>query len=540
MLLNYLTKKHKIRRIKKIMRGYSYLRNINQLDLITKIKDSISRVNFNDSFNSYSNIVFGKQTNNAFIIVNQYLFNRIGGLNFNSAILYYFGNSNSPIIYPLPLHWQKVLTDYNIKVDKFKSLILWYILVIFLFGYGILVFTKFFFRNVQEIFKKSYIKHSDFVYFENLNLSNIPSDVNIINHKNIISWYYQFRTSQTDVFNICHNVSSAVDLTLSDCRIYSISNPFIPFGSIKKILLFASYIHVLYIYNIISLFRGHWWNVIMFPEVVKSYHLRIQNANHIAKEYLFHNTNWLYRPLWTYEAEYRGSKIIFYFYSTNIESFKNKANTQIQANTWNLVSWNHFLVWDKYQKIFIERFVENIKIIEVVGNIFFSSDLSINYKINEKFIALFDVQPYRDSTYQRLGCDMEYYTPLVCNTFLSDIKEIGDKFGLKLYLKRKREVFNIISSKYLNHLKLLNQNNNFNLVPPNIDATSIIEMSSAVISMPFTSTAIIARELGKPTIYYDPFGQVQKDDPAAHGIQIVSGKSELKAWFIENSKCFKL
>ncbi len=144
MLLNYLTKKHKIRRIKKIMRGYSYLRNINQLDLITKIKDSISRVNFNDSFNSYSNIVFGKQTNNAFIIVNQYLFNRIGGLNFNSAILYYFGNSNSPIIYPLPLHWQKVLTDYNIKVDKFKSLILWYILVIFLFGYGILVFTKFF------------------------------------------------------------------------------------------------------------------------------------------------------------------------------------------------------------------------------------------------------------------------------------------------------------------------------------------------------------------------------------------------------------
>ena len=87
---------------------------------------------------------------------------------------------------------------------------------------------------------------------------------------------------------------------------------------------------------------------------------------------------------------------------------------------------------------------------------------------------------------------------------------------------------------------MLNQNNNFNLVPPNIDATSIIEMSSAVISMPFTSTAIIARELGKPTIYYDPFGQVQKDDPAAHGIQIVSGKSELKAWFIENSKCFKL
>jgi hypothetical protein len=48
--------------------------------------------------------------------------------------------------------------------------------------------------------------------------------------------------------------------------------------------------------------------------------------------------------------------------------------------------------------------------------------------------------------------------------------------------------------------------------------------------MPFTSTALIARNMGKPSIYYDPTGNLQKDDRAAHGIPIVSGVSELETW----------
>ena len=536
-LLNF-TKNQKIRRIKKIMRGYSYLRNKNQLDLIIRIKDSISKKQIKNTILNYSKIVFGKETDIAFVIINQYLFNRIGMLNFNSAILYYFGNNKLPIIYPLPLHWQKVLKDYDIKVAKYRSLLLWNFLVILLFGYGILLFIQLLIKNLQEIFTNSFDKFSNFVYFDNLNSSNIPSDEKITNDNNIISWYCQFRITQIKRLNICHNVPGLIDLTINDCRIFSIKSPFIPFGSIIKIFLFISKIFYLILFTIISFFRGHWWNVIMFPEVVKACHLRIQNLNHIAKEYLFHNSNWLYRPLWTYVAENRGAKIIFYFYSTNVETFKNKNGNQLQANTWNLISWRHFLVWDQYQENFIKRFIYNNSIIEVVGNIFFSSDKNTNIEIIEKFIAVFDVQPHRDSRYQILGCEIEYYVPKVCNTFLSDIKEVAGKYDVKVLLKRKRPATNVVNSKYLNHLKILQKDSNFNLVSPTMDATSLIEKSSVVISMPFTSTALIARNLGKPTVYYDPFGQIQKDDPAAHGIHIVCCKNELEAWFLENSKYF--
>lgn len=52
-----------------------------------------------------------------------------------------------------------------------------------------------------------------------------------------------------------------------------------------------------------------------------------------------------------------------------------------------------------------------------------------------------------------------------------------------------------------------------------------------VIGMPFTSTALIARGLGKSSVYYDPTGQLQSDDRAAHGIPIISGPDQSRAFF---------
>jgi len=48
--------------------------------------------------------------------------------------------------------------------------------------------------------------------------------------------------------------------------------------------------------------------------------------------------------------------------------------------------------------------------------------------------------------------------------------------------------------------------------------------------MPFTSTALLGREMGKPSVFYDPHGVLQKNDRAAHGIEIMRGPGELKSW----------
>ncbi len=68
------------------------------------------------------------------------------------------------------------------------------------------------------------------------------------------------------------------------------------------------------------------------------------------------------------------------------------------------------------------------------------------------------------------------------------------------------------------------------LVAPESAAVDVIDASIATISIPFTSTAFIARSLGKPSVYYDSSGLLDRSDEAAHGIPILQSKEELSLW----------
>ena len=82
----------------------------------------------------------------------------------------------------------------------------------------------------------------------------------------------------------------------------------------------------------------------------------------------------------------------------------------------------------------------------------------------------------------------------------------------------------------VNTIHSLSRSDNYLEINPDAAATALIAKCRAVISAPFTSTALIGRDLGKPSIYYDPHGLCDKDDRAAHGIPVVSGRVELLAW----------
>jgi polysaccharide biosynthesis PFTS motif protein len=252
----------------------------------------------------------------------------------------------------------------------------------------------------------------------------------------------------------------------------------------------------------------------------------------LAQDYLFHNSNHIFRPLWTYEVEKRGSRVLFYFYSTNCETFKTNANYPLQENTWHVMSWSNYLVWDQHQADFIKRCVGNFgHHIHIVGSIWFStSSKSMQSIYSEKSIAVFDVQPMRDSFYCVLGQSNDYYTPRIVNQFLTDICDTFLGRNYTILFKEKRDIGNLAHKNYRKHVEKLRNNEQFISVEPALDAKRLIEQSAAVISMPFTSTALIGRELGKPSIYYDPFGQIQKDDRAAHGIKVVTGEKELHDW----------
>jgi polysaccharide biosynthesis PFTS motif protein len=197
------------------------------------------------------------------------------------------------------------------------------------------------------------------------------------------------------------------------------------------------------------------------------------------------------------------------------------------------MSWPRYLVWDEYQANFVHRCIDNQKEVNVVGSIWFSSDLAQLTNIPSKAVAVFDVQPVRDSFYSLLALDFDYYTPQVVNKFLMDIKDVLSDSSCLMALKRKREVGTLAHPKYRLCINALDKTKNFLNINSEIDASTLIESCNVVISLPFTSTALLGHYAGKPSIYYDPLGLLQSDDRAAHGIPIIQGKDMLRAWINE-------
>jgi polysaccharide biosynthesis PFTS motif protein len=111
-----------------------------------------------------------------------------------------------------------------------------------------------------------------------------------------------------------------------------------------------------------------------------------------------------------------------------------------------------------------------------------------------------------------------------------DIKDIFTEYDCILALKRKREIGNLMHPRYRATLNKLADCQNYIAIDPGLAATKVIKECEAVISLPFTSTALLGREANKPSIYYDPHSLLLKEDPAAHGIEIVQGKRELRRW----------
>jgi polysaccharide biosynthesis PFTS motif protein len=193
------------------------------------------------------------------------------------------------------------------------------------------------------------------------------------------------------------------------------------------------------------------------------------------------------------------------------------------------MSWSYYLVWDQYQADFIGKVTKNKNHVKVVGPIWFSDNLS---SINMPFvpIAVFDIQPVRESLYKSYAIDFDFYTPSNAIQFLIDIRDVAKEMNIKFVVKRKREITKLAHPKYRSFFKELDTCYNYTSISSNASARKVIQNCKAVISMPFTSTALIGRDCNKFSIYYDPFSMLCKDDPAAHGIEILQGRKELRRW----------
>jgi len=514
-LITRLIGKRRRSKLRAANTGYKILKNEGKLGFWVELLDSVTNTRLNNANLPF--FLLRKNGINSELSIRQFIFVRpIYSKTFYRELLCCI-STNKSLKYPLPKEWQNiVINTKRIQVDKFSCTMLWY-------GYGFFMWVY----GVYQGFKGMCCllrvpkKLGRYIYFHNLIPGNIPVDNKA---HTIVNWYFQWKNRVNDIDTVCHSISDAPDTKYSRTDItYTVEAPYL--NGIQTIKYYFWFIYLSMHSLLVGLFNPY--PAIMLNESIKLVRVRLAKKNQLARDYLFHVSGAYYRPLWTYEAESKGSRVLFYFYSTNGEVFKTTRGYPIQY-PWHLMSWPHYLVWDEYQVDFVKRFAHGNPTIEDVGPIWFSSnDVEISVPLNS--IAVFDVTPFRPAIYISMGLGSEYNTFNIANQFLSDIQSVLSQYDIGITHKEKRENKHA-DRRYMRKIGQLAGESNYMTINPNVDALQIIQKTKACISMPFTSTALIAKSEGKSSIYYDPSGMIQKDDRAAHGIPVLSGIDELKEW----------
>ena len=513
-----------------MLRGYYILKRSGSLWKLNNINEDLSITRTIENNKGFSKLLFGNSVHDIELVIRQFILKNFCGVRLNKKILYYKG-IDKPLIYPLPYSWLKIIKKNDFKVDINKSTILWYFFVLAFLLFGIFSILKTLIVNLKSIFYPHDMK-KNYIYFDSLSSSNIPKKRTLKNEFTIINWYLQSHLRDSNIEAIYHTAKTDSTVLKGGILLASISSVILPLSNFRSFMEYFVWSILAVLKALLDFIFGKWWSALLLNEALKRKVVSLHPYNNLAKEYFFHNSNWIYRPLWTYEAEKLGSLITFYFYSTNIMPLKKNAKP---AYGYNVMSWPKYLVWDIHQENFIRNCV-NANKIDQVGPIWFSDSTTKLKSINSKLIiAIFDVQPVRDSFYKVLGIDYDYYTVKNISQFILDILDLFDSKDCIVVLKRKRDIGKLSHISYRNLIKKLSSNPKFKIEDSNVSARLLIEKSNLVISMPYTSTAIIAKELGKPSVYYDPTNKLFYDTSKSHGIELLLGKKSLNKWIIENS-----
>ena len=511
------------------MRGFFYLKKKGKLRNILDLKKELTLTkikSLESEKKSILNFFFGKDFKNPELLLRQYLLMRFGYFNFNRSIFYNLGKKKN-FAHPIPYDWISLINKYDLNVNKILSLFWFYINVFFNFFSAVIFFIKFLFKCFFSR-KKNFLNNYSFFY-NILSQNCLPSKENEQKYT-LLHWYINLQDIEKfDIKNIFHN-KNFKKCDYKNISIVKSNHIFPPLNFICLInFFFISLMHVFFSFFLI--FTNRWFYALLLKDIIMNNYVKRIESKLMAKQYLFDNSNFVYRPLWTYSAEKKGSEIVCYFYSTNcMEIERSQKNSSIGWG-YRAMDWQKYYVWNDYQKKFVNEISDGEKKIIECGPIYFLDNKFNYFKNDNKFITVFDIHPRRISVMCSRVEPMYYYNDKNIIKFLQDIVETANKYNFKILLKQKRLYNFVVSKKYIKFIEKITKNNNIQLINPSVSPVKLIEKSDASISIPFTSSSLYALPLNKKTAYYDPISIINKDNIAAHGLDVICGIEELNLWF---------
>ena len=468
-------------------------------------------------------------------IFNQYLGQELLNQKFIWVYLFFY-SKGSRLIYPLPRKWQKSLEKNGTRVNKTLSTILYFFFLIYSFLLGLKFFFKIIIKYLHfNLFKKKQFTFENFIIFKNINSSKV--NLTSKTQYNLIKWY---KEKIDKVANIVLLSSSNKNKQYDDNLAEANDEFFLfykEFNVFKFIFLFLKSLIKFRKFSIIE------YNLLLFKDLIELNFYKSLKKNKINK-ILFVWTNNVYKPLWIYEMEKKGTEVTIFF-NGYINEIRLNSDLKFEHDHEGLknMTWCNYFVWDEESLKFLTQKIEKKINIQITGPNYFS-DIDKEFDLPKKSVVIFGYENHKRNIGINTITEYEYCNKdfvaekefFLLQNFYNDIYDVAIKNNFNVIVKRKNQ---------LNHLEIKRNKfffDNFFLRPniisidPNISAFRVVEKSDINISMPFTSTGLIGSMYDKKSIYYDPFKWIQKNDPSGSNLTLLSGKDELEKWFYNLQK----
>lgn len=434
--------------------------------------------------------------------------------------------SKKTVWIPIPKAWLDEVESFGIKINKKKSLLIFYFLVCASLIRGIL----FYLTILSSKSKKINIPNNKRIHFiYDLKNHCLPPEKNKKTF-DFVSWFILRYLKKNKGYVIAHN-NKNIKLTEHLKVNVKYLNPFAISEKLSKRLTFCkSGLNIIFIASL-EIFQGKWWTALLLPDLLKGLIVRINNFKN-CKIYI--NNGITFKPIWMYEAEAKNCEIYFYFTSTNNSPIKTHNKNCLESAGWKTMRFKKFLIWHKNQSRFISKVNQCRFRTKVVGPIWMYDSIKAQSikSFNKKSIAIFDIAPKKIEIRNSFIANNNYISEGNCIKFLSDILKTAALFNLIVYLKPKRSFqwnSHDNSKTYCEFLKAATETKKLHIVDVKTSPQRIISKVNAIFSFPFTSTGIIAKSMGKPSFYYDPTGLISNSDRSAFNVPILSNRYALKS-----------
>ncbi len=441
-------------------------------------------------------------------------------------------SQNRAVVAGIPPKWRRVLVDRGIRVARFRSMLLWGwratrwgLLGGAVFGYHV--------ARMASPAERGRGNGGSYAYLHTVALENLPIGIKDLPATDIVSWLERRTNFLEGIDTVASAIEAPVVETLEGRRLLRYRHPLAAPSGIRAACRFVRISSGVLFRVTVRLVSGRWQSAILAPMLVQAALLKATEGRGQAKIHLFNSSGAGQRPLWTLLATSFDIRVVCYHYSTNIEAPRPRLDRAAEhiftADSWRLSWWDQQTAWDQRHREALHERAERTPNISVLGPTSFVATTKRLPRIPARSVAVFDVTPMNGSR-QALWASQNYYTIETVQGFILGLIEVAAAQGLTIAWKSKRAVEESHHPDYSPFREMLQRRGDVVVVEPGCSAEQLIAATAATVSIPFTSTALLAKADGKPSAFFDPTGSIASDHGARRGLPLLASKDEIGIW----------